>query len=77
MRIKQHFNTISDVALMMRQICLMYMLQTDRQIQRVDEMIGRLWNGLKERSMQEKINIIVVGDHGIVLAYNIIRNDFC
>lgn len=53
------------------------MLQTDIQIQRVDEMIGRLWNGLKERSMQEKINIIVVGDHGIVLAYNIIRNDFC
>ena len=73
MRIKQHFNTISDVALMMRQICLMYMLQTDRQIQRVDEMIGRLWNGLKERSMQDKINIIVVGDHGIVLA----RKYFC
>ena len=49
------------------------MLQTDIQIQRVDEMIGRLWNGLKERSMQDKINIIVVGDHGTVLA----RKDFC
>ena len=30
-------------------------------------MIGRLWNGLKERSIQDKINIIVVGDHGMVL----------
>ena len=53
------------------------MLQTDEQIQKVDEMIGRLWNGLKERSMQEKINIIIVGDHGTVLAYDIIRTDFC
>ena len=40
-------------------------------------MIGRLWNGLKERSMEDKINIILVGDHGTVLAYSITRNDFC
>ena len=46
------------------------------QIQRVDEMIGRLWNGLKERSIQDKINIILVADHGIKLAYTIILNDF-
>ena len=39
-------------------------------------MIGRLWNGLKERSMQDKINIILVSDHGIVLAYTIIHSDF-
>lgn len=33
-------------------------------------MIGRLWTGLKERSMEDKINIILVGDHGIVLTYS-------
>ena len=32
----------------------------------MDSMIGRLWNGLKERSLDDKINIILVGDHGII-----------
>ena len=32
-------------------------------------MIGRLWNGIKERSMQDKINIILVSDHGMVWTY--------
>ena len=29
-------------------------------------MIGRLWSGLKDRSLDDKINIILVGDHGTV-----------
>lgn len=28
-------------------------------------MIGRLWKGLKDRSMQDKVNMILVGDHGM------------
>ena len=33
-------------------------------------MIGRLWNGLKDRSIQDKVNIILVGDHGMVIEYH-------
>ncbi|KAL9950873.1 hypothetical protein ACROYT_G043443 [Oculina patagonica] len=40
-------------------------VRTNAQIQIVDNMIGRLWNGLKNRSMEDKINIILVGDHGM------------
>ena len=35
-------------------------------------MIGRLWSGLKDRSLDDKINIILVGDHGTVFFYLII-----
>ena len=40
--------------------------QTNEQIKIVDNMIGRLWKGLKDRSLDDKINIILVGDHGTV-----------
>jgi len=39
--------------------------ETYAQVKIVDSMIGRLWNGLKERSLDDKINIILVGDHGM------------
>lgn len=39
--------------------------QTNAQIKIVDNMIGRLWSGLKDRSLDDKINIILVGDHGM------------
>lgn len=42
------------------------MFQTNAQIKIVDNMIGRLWSGLKDRSLDDKINIILVGDHGTV-----------
>lgn len=45
------------------------MFQTNAQIKIVDNMIGRLWDGLKDRSLEDKINIILVGDHGTVLTY--------
>ena len=41
-----------------------FLFQTNKQIKIVDNMIGRLWSGLKDRSLEEKINIILVGDHG-------------
>ena len=30
----------------------------------VDSMIGRLYKGLKERSLDDKVNIVMVSDHG-------------
>ncbi|RMX52209.1 hypothetical protein pdam_00019216 [Pocillopora damicornis] len=39
--------------------------KTNAQYKRVDDMIGRLWKGLKDRSMQDKVNMVLVGDHGI------------
>ena len=42
----------------------MFLFQTNEQIKIVDSMIGRLWSGLKDRSLEDKINIILVGDHG-------------
>ena len=41
-----------------------FLFQTNKQIKIVDNMIGRLWSGLKDRSLEDKINIILVGDHG-------------
>ncbi|KAJ7386453.1 hypothetical protein OS493_008582 [Desmophyllum pertusum] len=42
-----------------------YSEKTNEKIQIVDNMIGRLWKGLKDRSIEDKINIILVGDHGM------------
>ena len=42
----------------------MFLFQTNEQIKIVDSMIGRLRSGLKDRSLEDKINIILVGDHG-------------
>lgn len=39
--------------------------KTNAQYKRVDDMIGRLWKGLKDRSMQDKVNMVLVGDHGM------------
>ena len=41
-----------------------FLFQTNEQIKIVDSMIGRLRSGLKDRSLEDKINIILVGDHG-------------
>ncbi|KAM7444663.1 hypothetical protein ABFA07_006760 [Porites harrisoni] len=39
--------------------------QTNEQIKIVDSMIGRLRSGLKDRSLEDKINIILLSDHGM------------
>ncbi|XP_067027569.1 ectonucleotide pyrophosphatase/phosphodiesterase family member 3-like isoform X2 [Acropora muricata] len=59
--------------------------QTNAKIKVVDNMIGRLWNGLKDRCLEDKINIIMVGDHGMsqtscervvyIDKYNVTLND--
>ena len=41
-----------------------FLFQTNEQIKIVDSMIGRLWSGLKDRCLEDKINIILVSDHG-------------
>ena len=46
-----------------------FLFQTNQQIKIVDNMIGRLWSGLKDRSLEDKINIILVSDHGKCLFY--------
>ena len=46
------------------------LLQTNAKIKVVDNMIGRLWNGLKDRCLEDKINIIMVGDHGSERQYS-------
>ena len=47
----------------------MFLFQTNEQIKIVDSMIGRLWSGLKDRCLEDKINIILVGDHGKCFIY--------
>ena len=42
----------------------MLLIQEIKSIKRVDSMIGRLYEGLKNRSLDEKVNIIMVSDHG-------------
>uniref|UniRef100_A0A803MRT7 MSP domain-containing protein n=1 Tax=Chenopodium quinoa TaxID=63459 RepID=A0A803MRT7_CHEQI len=37
-----------------------------RAVVRIDEMIGRLIKGLEERGVFEDVNVIMVGDHGMV-----------
>ncbi|XP_015752630.1 PREDICTED: ectonucleotide pyrophosphatase/phosphodiesterase family member 3-like [Acropora digitifera] len=59
--------------------------QTNAKIKVVDNMIGRLWNGLKDRCLEDKINIIMVADHGMsqtscervvyIDKYNVTLND--
>lgn len=40
--------------------------QTDSAIARVDSMIGRLMTGLAARKLTDRVNVIVVSDHGMI-----------
>ncbi len=39
--------------------------EADKAVQNIDEIIGRLLNGLKNRKIRNKINLIIVSDHGM------------
>ena len=39
--------------------------QTDAAIARVDSAVGAIMNGLKQRKLEERVNLVVVSDHGM------------
>lgn len=39
--------------------------ETGKAVKRIDKVIGRLYNGLKKRRIDEKVNLIIVSDHGM------------
>lgn len=48
-------------------------------VKRVDEAIGRLTEGLRARGIEEKVNIIIVSDHGMATVYrrnSVIMDDY-
>ncbi len=40
--------------------------ETEKAVKRVDKLIGRLLKGLKKRKVRDKVNLIIVSDHGMV-----------
>lgn len=48
-------------------------------VKRVDEAIGRLIKGLRARGIEEKVNIVIVSDHGMATVYrrnSVIMDDY-
>jgi predicted AlkP superfamily pyrophosphatase or phosphodiesterase len=48
-------------------------------VKRVDEAIGRLIEGLRARGIEEKVNIVIVSDHGMATVYrrnSVIMDDY-
>ena len=39
--------------------------ETDAAIARVDSAVGAIMNGLKQRGLEERVNLVVVSDHGM------------
>lgn len=39
--------------------------KTGKAVKKIDEMIGKLWEGLKKRNIHKKVNLIIVSDHGM------------
>jgi predicted AlkP superfamily pyrophosphatase or phosphodiesterase len=39
--------------------------QTDSAIARVDSAVGALWNGLAARGLRNRVNLVIVSDHGM------------
>ena len=42
-------------------------LETDAAIARVDSAVGAIMNGLKQRKLEERVNLVVVSDHGMAM----------
>ena len=44
---------------------LFSIFQVNQAVKNVDDMIGRLVNGIKQRKLSSCVNVIVVADHGM------------